>query len=397
MPLYNLFKNMTEKTHLKDLLNEPFSAKFRRWRALVVKEFFQIIRDPSTSIISIVLPLLLLFLYGFGVSLDLNHLRVGLVMEDSSPAAQSLAQSLWDSPYFDVTIKRDRREMTELINRGDIRGFVVIPSYFSQFRHRPSTIAPIQVIADGSEPNTASFVQNYVSGAFTTWLAEQQLTNNLKGLPLLKAEPRYWYNEQLESRFFLLPGSLAIIMTLIGTLLTALVVAREWERGTMESLMVTPVGIEELVLAKLIPYYILGMISMTICVVISVYGYHLPLRGSYWVIALVSSAFLFCALGFGLMVSTISKNQLVASQVSMVAAFLPAYMLSGFIFEIASMPLPIRMLSYLIPARYFVQSLQTLFLVGNVWSLIFVNVSFMLFQGLFFFWITSHKTVKRLD
>lgn len=388
---------MTADIQPKDLLKEPFKDKLRRLKALIIKEFFEIIRDPSTMIISIALPLLLLFLYGFGVSLDLNHLRIGLVLEDSSPEARNFAQSLLDSPYLDTTVYRDRRIMLDLMNNSKIRGFVVIPSYFTQFLHRPSTTAPIQVIADGSEPNTASFVQNYVSSAFSNWLAQERISKKITGLPLISAQPRFWYNEQLESRFFLLPGSLAIIMTLIGTLLTALVVAREWERGTMESLMVTPVGVEELVFGKLIPYFLLGMISMSICVFISVYGYHLPLRGSYWVILMVSSAFLFCALGFGLMVSTITKNQLVASQISIVAGFLPAYMLSGFIFEIASMPWPIRMITYLIPARYFVQCLQTLFLVGNVWNLILINMIPMLLWGILFFWITSKKTVKRLD
>lgn len=388
---------MTANTPRENLLKEPFRVKLRRLKALIIKEFFEIVRDPSTMLISILLPLLLLFLYGFGVSLDLNHLRIGLVLEDTSPDARGFAQSLLDSPYLDTQVYRDRRMMLELMNRGEIRGFVVVPSYFTQFRHRPSTIAPIQVIADGSEPNTASFVQNYVSSAFSNWLVQEQISKKLTGLSLVNVQPRYWYNEQLESRFFLLPGSLAIIMTLIGTLLTALVVAREWERGTMESLMVTPVGVEELVFGKLIPYFILGMFSMSICVFIAVYGYHLPLRGSYWVVLMVSSAFLFCALGFGLMVSTMTKNQLIASQISIVAGFLPAYMLSGFIFEIASMPLPIRMITYLIPARYFVQCLQTLFLVGNVWNLILINMIPMLLWGILFFWVTSRKTVKRLD
>jgi ABC-2 type transport system permease protein len=195
----------------------------------------------------------------------------------------------------------------------------------------------------------------------------------------------------------LIPGSLAIIMTLIGTLLTALVVAREWERGTMEAMMSTTVGIVELVVGKLIPYFLLGMISMTICVVIAVFGYDVPFRGSWWLLGIVSATFLFCALGIGLLISTVSRNQIVASQISIVVGFLPAYILSGFIFEIASMPLIIRLLTYLMPARYFVQCLQTLFLVGNVWSLVLFNLIPMFAAGLIFFIITARKTVKRLD
>lgn len=234
-------------------LNSP-RDRFRRVKALIIKEFYQIIRDPSSILISVVLPLILMFIYGFGVSLDLNHLRIGLVLEDTAPDAQSFAKSLTDSRFFEVKVGRDRREFYDDIIKGTLRGMVVVPSYFSAFRYRPSTVAPIQVIGDGSEPNTANFVLNYVQASFQNWLQQESISNNLQGLPLVNIQPRYWYNEQLESRNFLIPGSLAITMTLIGTLLTALVVSREWERGTMESLMSTPVGIYELLIGKLIPY-----------------------------------------------------------------------------------------------------------------------------------------------
>jgi ABC-2 type transport system permease protein len=369
----------------------------RRLKALVIKEFLQMIRDPSSLLIGIALPLLLMFIYGFGVSLDLNHLRIGLVLEETTPDAMSFAESFIASPYFEVKIVRDRRELLEDLLSGAIRGYVVIPSYFSEFRKRKATIAPIQVIADASETNTANFVQNYVAGAWQVWLKQQQLTNHLKGLPLINIQPRFWYNEELKSRNFLIPGSIAIIMALIGTLLTALVVSREWERGSMEALMSTPVTIEEILLGKFIPYFVLGMGSMTLSVVIAVFFYDVPLRGSFLVLALVSSAFLLAALGIGLLISTLARNQITASQIAIVAAFLPAFMLSGFIFEIASMPLPIRVVTYLLPARYFVSALQTLFLVGNVWSLIIYNFSAMLLFGLIICTITVRRTVKRLD
>ncbi|HSX04269.1 MAG TPA: ABC transporter permease, partial [Rhabdochlamydiaceae bacterium] len=205
---------MTEQMLLNELLLEKKSGRLRRIKALMKKEMFQIIRDPSTLLISIVLPIILLFLYGFGVSLDLDHLRIGLVMEDTAPDAQSFAKSLTDSPYFDVKIVRDRRELLDDVTKGALRGFVVIPSYFSTFRNRPDLIAPLQVIADGSEPNTANFVQYYVQGAFSNWLQQEAISNQLKGLSLINVQPRFWYNEQLESRYFLLSGSLAIIMTL---------------------------------------------------------------------------------------------------------------------------------------------------------------------------------------
>lgn len=373
------------------------SINYKRLSALIRKEVFQIVRDPSSILISLVLPLILLFLYGYGVSLDLNHLRIGLVLADTSPAARSFAESLTDSRYFDVKIARDERELTTDLVRGAIRGIVVVPSYFSSFLDRPGIIAPIQVIADGSEPNTANFVQNYVQGAYQKWRRQQSLAQGTVMPPGIEIEARYWYNEQLESRFFLIPGSLAIIMTLIGTLLTALVIAREWERGTMEALMATPVSIHEIILSKLFSYFSLGMVSFAMCVVLSVFVYDVPLRGSILLLALVSAAFLICALSIGLLISTMAKNQVVASQAAIVSAFLPAYILSGFLFEISSMPWFIRALTYLMPARYFVQCLQTLFLVGNVWSLIFFNLIPMLGLALLLFFLTARKTVKRLE
>lgn len=369
----------------------------RRLKALMIKELFQIIRDPSSLLIAVILPLILLFLYGTGVSLDLDHLRIGLVLEDTAPDARSLAESLTNSRYFDVSIARDRRSFYEEIVKGNIRGFVVIPSYFSAFRQRPPNIAPIQVIADGSEPNTANFVQNYVRGAWQTWLQIEHISSNLQGLPLVTILSRFWYNEELESRNFLIPGSLAIIMTLIGTLLTALVVAREWERGTMEALMSTPVTIEELLVGKLVPYFALGMLSMIMCVVLSVMIYNVPFRGSILLLLLVSSVFLITALGLGLLISTLTRNQFVAAQAAIVAAFLPGFILSGFLFEISSMPKVIQWITFIVPARYFVSSLQTLFLVGDVYQLIWSNLIPMILIGLLIFFITSRKTVKRLD
>lgn len=388
---------MTQSTLSNEIASEMHRGRMRRLKALIVKEMFQIIRDPSTMLISVVLPLLLLFLYGFGVSLDLNHLRLGLVLEDISPTAINFAESLMYSRYFDVKVARDRRELSDDLIRGRIRGIVVVPSYFSAFRERKDTIAPIQVIADGSEPNTANFVQYYVQGAYQTWLQQEKISSDLKGSPIVNALPRFWYNEQLESRFFLLSGSLAIIMTLIGTLLTALVVSREWERGTMEALMSTTITKVELIAGKVIPYFILGMLSMAICVAVSVIGYGLPLRGSWWLLSIVSALFLFCALGFGLFVSTLCRSQLIACQIAITVGFLPAYILSGFLFEISSMPYWIQVLTMFIPAKYFVQCLQTLFLVGNVWSLILFNMIPMILIGSLLFILTARKTVKRLD
>ncbi|CRX38630.1 ABC transporter permease [Estrella lausannensis] len=359
-----------------------------RVKALIKKELIQIVRDPSTLLISVVLPLILLFLYGFGVSLDLKHLRIGVVLEDTGPDAQSFLRALMDSPYFDVTTSRDRYELTHALTVGKLRGMVVIPSYFSDFKNRKGQSAPIQVIADGSEPNTAAMLQNYVDGAFQNWIRQK---------PLIRPVPRFWYNEQLESRNFLLPGSLALIMTLIGTLLTALVVTREWERGTMEAMIATPITKDELIIGKILPYFALGFISMAISASASIFLFNVPFRGSLLALFLVTAAFLYCALSLGLMISTIARSQLIAYQIAMVTSVLPAYILSGFLFEISSMPTWIQFLTYIIPAKYFVQSLQTLFLVGDVWKLILINTVPMLILGTLFLFISKRKTAKRLD
>ncbi len=369
----------------------------RRVLALIVKEFYQIVRDPSSILVSVVLPLILLFIYGYGVSLDMNHLNIGLVLEDTSPTAQSFASSFTNSRYFNVKIGREASEFTDDILEGKVRGIVVVPAYFSEFRKKPDVIAPIQVIADGSEPNTANFVQNYARGAYQNWLRQEAISSKLTKINYIVPETRFWYNEELESRNFLIPGSIAIIMTLIGTLLTALVVAKEWERGTMEALMSTPVTIVELLTGKLIPYFLLGMGSMMICFLVAVLYYNVPFRGSFWVLMVVSGSFLLSALGLGLLISTLAKNQFVAAQAAIIAAFLPGFILSGFVFEITSMPGWIQAVTYLIPARYFVSSLQTLFLAGDVPTLIIHNLIPIWGITFVLFFLISRKTVKRLD
>jgi ABC-2 type transport system permease protein len=369
----------------------------RRIKALIIKEFYQIVRDPSSYLISLVLPAILLFLYGFGISLDMKHIKIGLVLEETTPIAQSFAKALTDSPYFDVIVGRDRREFNMKLVDGTLKGMVVVPSYFSSFIARQDIIAPIQIIADGSEPNTATFVQNYVRGAFDNWLEQEKISNGILTNTLMTSEPRFWYNESTESRDFLIPGSLAIIMTLIGTLLTSLVIAKEWERGTMEALIATPVKMIELMIAKLASYFVLGMCSFLMSVGFSLLMFHTPLRSSIFLLSAVAAIFLWVALGLGLLISTIAKNQFVAAQVAIIAAFLPAFILSGFIYETSSMPWCIQCITYIVPAKYFVTCLQTLFLVGPVWKLIMYNTLAMSAIGVAFFIITARKIVKRLD
>ncbi len=368
----------------------------RRMKALIVKEFVQILRDPSSLMIAFVLPVILLFLYGYGVSLDAREVKLGVAVQDQGKEADHLAAAFLASPYFRAHLSRDERILEQELMAGRLRGLVVIPEDFSRQVEKGAGLGRLQVIADGSETNTANYVQNYAQGVVATWWAMRQRDHAVDKQSGPQLLTRIWFNPELESRNSLIPGALAIIMAIIGTLLTALVVAREWERGTMEALMATPVAIAELIIGKLIPYFILGMLAMLGSVAISVVLFDLPFRGSLPALLLSSGAFLLAALGQGLLISSAAKNQFIAAMVAMITGFLPAFLLSGFIFEIASMPPMVRALTHIIPARYLVTNLQTLFLVGDVWPLLLPNVFILLLLAAVLFFLTARKTVKRL-
>jgi len=370
---------------------------FVRTSALIKKEFLQTIRDPSSILIAVILPLILLFIYGIGISLDISNLQIGVAVEDSSPVVQSFVDSLRRSPYFSVTVAKTSESFHKLLQEEKIHGFVVIPSYFSRDFFDPEKQAPIQVIADGSSPNTSSFVQNYVKGAWLNWVKILDINAASTKRPKITAEPRFWFNEELDSQYFLVPGSIAVIMTLIGTLLTAVVVAREWERGTMESLLSTPVTVSELIISKIIPNFCLGMSSLVFCTLITIFLYGVPFRGSLWVLGLVSAVFLLAALGIGLLISTTFRDQFIASEMSIITSYLPSFILSGFIFEIASMPWIIRIITYFVPARYYVSSLKSVFLAGNVWQLILYDIAALTLFCLVIFFLIAKISRKRLD
>jgi ABC-2 type transport system permease protein len=350
------------------------SSARRRILALIRKESLQILRDPSSYLMAGVLPLLLLVIYGYGVSLDLRHIAVGVVVEQGSPEADSLVASFHNSRFFAVRLAHHRAEVESDLTSGRLKGVIVLAADFADRLGRGDT-APVQILVDGSDPNTAALVENYAQGVWQNWLQQEGIAASSLAVrpaaaPLVVAEPRVWFNPEIKSRNFLIPGAVALIMTLIGTLLTALVVAREWERGTMEALMATPIRRLEFLLGKLIPYFVLGMAAMALSVAAAVFVFDVPFRGSVGALLLVSAAFLADMLPLGLLISTLTRDQFVASQIALLIAFLPAFWLSGFIFEIDSMPLPIRLLTRVLPARYFVSSLQTLFLAGDVPSVL---------------------------
>jgi ABC-2 type transport system permease protein len=367
---------------------------FKRVGAMTYKESLQVLRDPSALLIAFVLPPILLFLFGFAVSLDIDEVPVAVVMESDDAYSRSLADAFSATPYLKVQPARHRRQVEQGINSGKIRAFVVIPADFQARLLRGEGDGLIQIITDASNPNTANFSAAYLQGAFAGWLAD--ISEGVAPASI-KVQSRVWFNPELDSKRILVPGAIAIVMTLIGTMLTALVMSREWERGTMEALMATPVSMSEIVVSKMLPYFVLGMMACVGCLLMSVFLFGIPLTGSVSTMLLLSAVFLLPALGQGLLISTLAKSQFAAIEIALITGFLPAFLLSGFLFEIKSMPYAIQQLTQVLPARYFVSSLQTVFLAGDVWPLLLRDMAGMLLIAAVFFGITTLKSRKRLD
>lgn len=371
-------------------------ARRMRMRGLIRKEAIQILRDPSSIAIAFLLPLVLLLIFGYGISLDARNVPVAIVVEAPTPQTASFVGAFEQSPYFEPRELRHRQDADKLLVGGEVDAIVVLRSDFSR-RYRDPNGSPIQVIVNGTDANTARLITGYIEGAWVTWLTQ---VAKAQGLPLsmpVALQSRVWFNEAVSSRNYLVPGLIAIVMTLIGALLTALVIAREWERGTMEALLVTPVSTSEILLGKLVPYFVLGMGGMALSVAMAIVLFDVPFEGSFIVLGIVSALFLLTALGMGLLISTISKNQFVAGQVAIIVTFLPALILSGFIFDIASMPVAVQWITHAIAARYFVTVLQTIFLAGNVWTVIIPNALALAVMAVFFLGLTWRKTPKKLD
>ncbi len=365
-----------------------------RMRGLVRKEFLQVWRDPSALAIAFVLPVVLLLLFGYGVSLDAEHVPIAIVIEEPTPDTASFCGELEHTRYFEPTYLHDMPTARQALMERRVEAILHLRGDFSKQLRGPGGV-PVQLIVNGVDANTARIVTGYVEGAFAKWLERRAL-----GQPIavpLNVEHRIWFNANVRSRNYLVPGVIAVVMTLIGALLTALLMAREWERGTMEALMVTPVSMLEVLLGKILPYFILGMGGLALSVVMGVWLFEVPLRGSIWVLLLGSSLFLLTALGMGLFISTVTRVQFVAAQVAIITTFLPAFILSGFIFDIGSMPWPIQWITHIIPARYYVSLLKTTFLAGNVWSVIIPNCAALALMATVFLGLTWRLSHKRLD
>ncbi|MDA8561500.1 ATP-binding cassette domain-containing protein [Gammaproteobacteria bacterium] len=372
------------------------SASLKRLLALSKKEFHQIIRDPSYIVIAFILPIVMLFLYGYGINLDSSKIRLGVIMNSISSDAQSLKQSFDKSSYIDAITLSNVNDAKKEITTGNIKGFVNIQSDFIKNLKEQKSPANMQIVTDGSEPNTAKFVNIYSNGIFNEWLSSLHLNLDRSLTPKINIDSYVWYNSAAISRYFLVPGSISIIMTVIGAILTSLVVAREWERGTMELLLSTSISKMEFILSKLIPYYFLGIIAMALCTFLAITVLNVPFRGSYFILFVETTLFLGGALGLGLLISTAIHNQLGAAQMALNLAYFPAVMFSGYAFEIKSMPSAIQALTYAFPARYLVSCLQTLFLAGTAPMFLIKNGAFLLLNAMIFLLLTYKLTKQKL-
>jgi ABC-2 type transport system permease protein len=367
----------------------------RRVMALIRKESWQILRDPSAIAIGAVLPLLLLVLFGYGLSFDIKHLPVAVVVEQSSDEATGIVSALDLSPYFQVHRVGTMAEADRLMAAHTVNAVVRLPPHLA--RDQGMGEASLQVTVNATDSNSARIALAYVNGAVAIWQARRQAEGKAAAAgPDIAVETRLWFNDANESTWFLVPGLIVLVMTLIGALLTSLVVAREWERGTFEALFATPVRPAEILLSKIIPYFAMGMIGLALSVVGATVLFGVPLRGSVWLLVLVSSLYLLVALGIGLVISSATKSQFVANHIVFLVTFLPATMLSGFIFDIRSMPIGAEIATYIFPARYFVSSLQTLFLAGDVWAVIVPNCAVLAGMAVLLMTLALRMTRKRI-
>jgi ABC-2 type transport system permease protein len=370
--------------------HDRFAARARRLRALVLKEGRQVLRDPSSIAIGIVLPLLLILLFGYGLSLDVRNVPVAVVLENSSAPARELAARFELSDYFDAQILNSMERARRLMLERKVDAIVRIRPDFA--RRLQLGDAEVQLLTHGVDANRARIIQRYAEGAIGQWAA----ASGDVSMGPVAVQSRLWFNEAYESRYFLVPGLIVLIMTLIGSMLTALVMAREWERGTLEALFVTPVRTAEILLGKTIPYFLLGLAGFALCVLAAKFLFEVPFRGSLWVLTGASVLYLLVALGIGLLISSAVKSQYLASEITILVTFLPALLLSGFLFDVRSMPGPVRLISYILPARYYVALLQTIFLAGDVWGVIVPNALVLAGMASVLLILTRLKTTKTL-
>ena len=372
------------------------TAFFNRLSALTIKESNQLLRDKSSLAIGLILPIILILLFGYGLSFDLSHGRVGVVVQDSSSQSQQLISGLNGTAYLDVQQYHSFVQAEQAMGKAEIDAIVNLPTDFAEQSAKGT--ATIQVISNGRSISIASALQGYISGALATTQAIQADRQQIApSSGVITVEQRMWFNESANSTWFIVPGLIVLILTLIGAFLTALLIARERERGTLEALFVTPVRPLEIVLAKLIPYIVIGMIDIVICLIATHFLFEVPMRASLLSIISASFLYLLVSLLMGLTISGFAQNQFKASQIALLASFMPALMLSGFVFDTRNIPFVVQIISQILPATHFMSLIKTLFLGGDNWALWLKECSVLMLYVVIFTVASCMSLRKRLS
>lgn len=375
--------------------------KAQRVWAVARKESIHILRDPRALWISIALPLLLLLLFGYALTTDVDHVPLLIWDQSNTPQTRELVSRFVESRYFSLRGRVGSYDAIEdAVNRGSALMALVVPADFAE-RMKSGQTAQVQIIADGSDSNTASIAIGYADNIVRKYSLEMRV----KLLPPSAARhlnvpvdmrPRVWFNTDMESKNFIIPGLISVIMMLIAALLTSLTVAKEWEMGTMEQLISTPVRGRELILGKLAPYFVVGLLDMLLAVLAGRYLFDVPLRGNVFLLCGMTALYLLGSLSLGMMISILSKSQLLANQVALMTTFLPAFLLSGFMFDISNMPKTLQYVTYLVPARYCVNFLRGLYLKGVGMSVLWSEALFLSFFAIITLAIALTAFKKRL-
>jgi ABC-2 type transport system permease protein len=369
----------------------------RRLTALTRKETRQMVRDRSNLIVGLLLPVVLILLFGYGLSFDVRDARVTVVLEDSSPTARDAVAGLEGSAYLAPTWATSMAEAERMIRAGESDAILRVPADFS--RRLAAGDGRLQLLLNGVDSNTAASIEGYVNSALAIPSQQQadRAGNKPSGVASIAIVQRMWFNEAGESTWYLVPGLIVLVMTLIGAFLTSLLVAREWERGTLEALFVTPVRPLELVLAKLAPYLVIGAIDLVLCLLAARFLFEVPMRGSLPVIVLACLLYLTVSLALGLFISAITRNQFAASQLALLASFMPAMMLSGFVFDLRNVPTIIQVISQFLPATHFMGLIKTLFMAGDNWPDIVRDCSILTLYAIVLIILTRRALRKKLD
>ena len=367
----------------------------RRLLALIRKEFRQLLRDRSNLLIGIGLPIALILIFGYGLSLDVRDARLAVALEDASPAARELIASLEGSSYIQTTVLRSAAEAHQLMDTHRVDAMVYIPADFA--RKRAAGHAEVQLLMHGGDPMRANGIRNYVEQALANAAQKERDRQGVSQARGIVVVDRMWFNAANNSTWYLVPGLIVLIMTLVGTFLTALVMAREWERGTLEALFVTPVHPVEILLAKIIPYFVVGLAGLGLCLVAARLLFGVPMQGSLLVLLAASMIYMIVSLSIGLLISAFTRNQFLSSQVAILASFMPAMMLSGFVFDLRNVPQAVQIAGYLLPATYFMDVVKTLFLAGTYWPSVLKNCGILMLYAIVLLALARAVTRKSLD